>query len=160
MNTREILAVCDQVLTARTLDDAQRIIAPIVSIRRGDVDPATFERVRAAKAEIMLGMPSQFGSKPEIALAEGAPDPDDPQAFYKAFVASAAAASGSEAQVLQQFREGVIAYIKWVSGNEHERADAVAVKRAATFEEIQQVLAKYDDQECSFLSMVAQGYFV
>jgi hypothetical protein len=165
MNAQEINAICDRAQAARSLEAAIDLMLPIVATKEEEVDPVTWDRLQRLLWVDVSAKPRQaWLDAEERMLAEATSvspsDPDDPNRFYRAFLGAANAAPGSEEQVLHQFREGVIAYIQWVSDNEYELADVAAVERAATFEEIQRVLARYDNPECSFLSMVKQGYFV
>lgn len=91
-------------------------------------------------------------------------DPDDPQrvlAQYMQLVGQQQAAKAAD--VLQQFKRSVIAYIKWAHAGDEQGAgydpdDLRRLRKAKTFAEAEAILAQYET-EPSFLSMLGQGYF-
>jgi hypothetical protein len=165
MNAQEINAICDQAQAAPTLEVAIDLMLPIVATKEEEVDPVTWDRLQRLLWVGVATKPRQaWLDAEEHALAEAAPappsDPDDPGQFYRAFLAAVDAEHAKQEQeILQRFKEGAAAYIKWVSDGEESPKDVEAIERAVTFEDARQVLARYDDPECSFLSMVAEGYF-
>lgn len=95
------------------------------------------------------------------------PDLDAPESNLDRYAkAIGAQADASALEILRHFRRSAIAYIKWANPRDAENGvwgwedeDMAALRRAKTFAEAEAILAKYES-EPSFLSMVAQGYFV
>src|ERR1035437_1719323 len=88
---------------------------------------------------------------------------ETPKSVFKAF--SKFNAGRSEQEILDRFKRGAIAYIRWVDPSNPDSGcpgfdveDIRRLGRAKTFQEAEAVLAAYD-RDPSFLSMIGQGYF-
>ncbi len=89
---------------------------------------------------------------------------ETPKSVFKAF--SKFNAGRNEQEILYRFKRSAIAYIRWIDppdpGSGYAGFDVEDIRRLArakTFQEAEAVLAAYDSDP-SFLSMIAQGYFV
>jgi hypothetical protein len=89
---------------------------------------------------------------------------ETPKSVFKAF--SQFNAGRNEQEVLERFKRSAVAYIQWIDPPDPDRGnpgfnveDIWRLKRAKTFQEAEAVLAAYDSDP-SFLSMIAQGYFM
>ena len=89
---------------------------------------------------------------------------ETPMSVFKAF--SKLNAGRNEQEILHRFKRGAVAYIRWIDPPDPDSGyagfdveDILRLRRAKTFQEAEAVLAAYDSDP-SFLSMIAQGYFV
>jgi hypothetical protein len=90
---------------------------------------------------------------------------DDPDHFKDVYTDIYTDGMPVTPELLARFKRQVAAYIKWVDAPDGDagympdhRADFRRLRRATTFEQVQEILAKYDTTP-SFLSMIQQGYF-
>lgn len=101
--------------------------------------------------------------------ADGTPAPSDdldaPGENVERYMQAIGAQKDEDAKrVLDRFKKAARAYIRWAHTDEemgqmYDNADLRRISKAASFEQVQQILAKYETTP-SFLSMVSQGYFV
>jgi hypothetical protein len=89
---------------------------------------------------------------------------ETPKSVFKAF--SKSNAGRNEQEILDRFKRSAIAYIRWIDPPDpgsgcagFDMEDIRQLSQAKTFQEAEAVLAAYDSDP-SFLSMIAQGYFV
>lgn len=93
-------------------------------------------------------------------------DPDSPEANLNRYVADIHREAMTKArhdQVLKKFKRSVRAYLRWAHEEDADHIelnqDLIAMQAATTFEQVTEVLAKWEDPEARFLYMVQQGYF-
>lgn len=89
---------------------------------------------------------------------------ETPRSVFKAF--SKFNAGRTDQEILYRFKRSAVAYIRWIDPPDPESGyagfdleDIRRLRRAKTFQEAEAVLAAYDCDP-SFVSMIAQGYFV
>lgn len=112
---------------------------------------------RRVKLDPPVEIPPQQPVKPKPVVE--AADPDNPDSLMKHYTAAIA---GQNADVLKTFKRQAIGYIKWAHNGEYmdqyDPLDIRVIQRAKTFEQVEEVLKRYDT-EPTFLAMVKAGYF-
>jgi len=93
-------------------------------------------------------------------LEDGGVDPDSPEFNLDRYAqAIGLDRARDEADILQRFKAGVVAYIRWAVPGEYNPQDLRRISRAVSFEQVEQILQRYETDP-SFLEMVSQGFFV